>query len=698
MKQLTCEMCGSTDLIKQEGVFVCQTCGIKYSVEEAKKMMVEGTVEVTGTVKVDKNPEIEALLDKAYYYLETKKYDAKKKCISKDRKEAKNLFNKVHDIDPTNAQAYLGKLLCDSTLYYIEEIPLLTEWKQQRIKENQNYDLFMRYATLDEKKKMEFCFNNDTPRDELIRLLIEKNKGVFDSFILDYITNESGEAEIEEFVVPDNVISIGDYAFYSQYDIKRVKIPNGVTKIGNGAFHKCHNLENINIPDSVTEIGNDAFSDCYALGNINIPSGVTKIGEGAFFDTSLENVNIPNGVTIIGEGAFSSCLSLKNVNISNGVKEIGSFAFSECHNLTNVDMPNSIEVIGEKAFEGCSKLEKINIPSSTKKIHDTAFLKCDKLQIEVDKNNKKYTSVNGQLKDKKGNNLNEIALNKETVMLLGCASSYMSDKKLWDAENTYEKIIRINPNCATAYLGLAAIYGVSTSVEKCEKTSKVIENILIASKKTIKPEEKIYISSLAKYSAMVGLRQGPYLLDYAASVYSYDAVAFLIEQGANVNARGEFSGTPLWRLCHKPLPQNKEAEGRKIAKILLDNGAEINVSYNEVPLLNSFTDIEIRKMILEKYPNAKVANSGGCYVATCVYGSYDCPQVWTLRRYRDDTLGATWYGRLFIRTYYAISPTLVKWFGHTSWFKKLWKGKLDRMVAKLQSKGVDNTPYDDKEW
>ena len=38
MKQLTCEMCGSTELIKQDGFFVCQTCGTKYSVEEAKKM------------------------------------------------------------------------------------------------------------------------------------------------------------------------------------------------------------------------------------------------------------------------------------------------------------------------------------------------------------------------------------------------------------------------------------------------------------------------------------------------------------------------------------------------------------------------------------------------------------------------------------------------------------------------------------
>ena len=90
--------------------------------------------------------------------------------------------------------------------------------------------------------------------------------------------------------------------------------------------------------------------------------------------------------------------------------------------------------------------------------------------------------------------------------------------------------------------------------------------------------------------------------------------------------------------------------------------------------------------------------SGGCYVATAVYGSYDCPQVWTLRRFRDYTLAETWYGRSFIRTYYAISPTLVKWFGHTEWFKNMWKGKLDRMVANLNAEGVEDTPYEDKVW
>ena len=61
MKQLTCEMCGSNELVKQDGVFVCQACGTKYSTEEAKKMMIEGSVDVQGTVKVDTSDKVKNL-------------------------------------------------------------------------------------------------------------------------------------------------------------------------------------------------------------------------------------------------------------------------------------------------------------------------------------------------------------------------------------------------------------------------------------------------------------------------------------------------------------------------------------------------------------------------------------------------------------------------------------------------------------
>jgi len=105
---------------------------------------------------------------------------------------------------------------------------------------------------------------------------------------------------------------------------------------------------------------------------------------------------------------------------------------------------------------------------------------------------------------------------------------------------------------------------------------------------------------------------------------------------------------------------------------------------------------EYREKLKKYKPESTVGEKSGCYVATCVYGSYDCPQVWTLRRFRDNTLAETMLGRAFIRTYYAISPTLVKWFGDTSWFKKMWKGTLDRMVSKLQANGVEDTPYQDR--
>ena len=100
----------------------------------------------------------------------------------------------------------------------------------------------------------------------------------------------------------------------------------------------------------------------------------------------------------------------------------------------------------------------------------------------------------------------------------------------------------------------------------------------------------------------------------------------------------------------------------------------------------------------QKSINPSYTPPKACYVATAVYGSYDCPEVWTLRRYRDYNLAETWYGRLFIHTYYAISPTIVKWFGNKDWFKKMWKGRLDRMVRSLREKGYESTPYKDREW
>ncbi len=142
--------------------------------------------------------------------------------------------------------------------------------------------------------------------------------------------------------------------------------------------------------------------------------------------------------------------------------------------------------------------------------------------------------------------------------------------------------------------------------------------------------------------------------------------------------------------------QGADVGGKKWHENLIEN-----VKATFVEELNQIAEVHDDAYIQELIDRLIEEDSDseeGCYVATCVYGSYDCPQVWTLRRYRDYKLAESWYGRAFIHTYYAISPTLVKWFGHTKWFKKMWKGKLDKMVSSLQEKGYEATPYNDRNW
>ena len=59
MTKIVCELCGSNDVIKQDGFYVCQHCGTKYSIEEAKKLI--------GTVRIDRQEESKNLLDKLYH-------------------------------------------------------------------------------------------------------------------------------------------------------------------------------------------------------------------------------------------------------------------------------------------------------------------------------------------------------------------------------------------------------------------------------------------------------------------------------------------------------------------------------------------------------------------------------------------------------------------------------------------------------
>ncbi len=70
---------------------------------------------------------------------------------------------------------------------------------------------------------------------------------------------------LTELVIPDTVMSIGDYAFYNYDSLTSVTIPDAIWSIGDYAFYNCDSLTSVTIPDSVTSIGRSAFEYCDGL-------------------------------------------------------------------------------------------------------------------------------------------------------------------------------------------------------------------------------------------------------------------------------------------------------------------------------------------------------------------------------------------------------------------------------------------------
>ena len=229
-------------------------------------------------------------------------------------------------------------------------------------------------------------------------------------------------------VIPETVVSIGDYAFAYRKNLSEIAIPSSVTAIGSYAFANCENLKTIevsesvksiqscvfkscvsltkatwrtlvSVPDSVFEgcsaltdvklssvakIGERAFSGCIGLKKIILPQSLTEIGEYAFNKTALASITLPQSIDKVGNGWFSDCKYLETVNFDGKIKEIGNSAFIGCISLKNIEIPSSVVNIGNSAFSGCISLKNIEIPSSVVSIGNFAFSGCTSLKnIEI---------------------------------------------------------------------------------------------------------------------------------------------------------------------------------------------------------------------------------------------------------------------------------------------------------------------------
>lgn len=185
---------------------------------------------------------------------------------------------------------------------------------------------------------------------------------------------------IKHIVIPEGIISIGDYAFEGCSNLESIVIEGSEINIGSSTFYGCSSLSSFVCKANKVKLGIHPFTDCDKLMNddgliildfqeekvlcgckypiqnpvIEIPDGVTRI-DGHVFSYSfsrnqniiadvvkkLRKVVIPPSVHTIAQNAFSA-ENLREVILPEGLKELGIWTFFNCLSLKELHMPASI--------------------------------------------------------------------------------------------------------------------------------------------------------------------------------------------------------------------------------------------------------------------------------------------------------------------------------------------------------------------
>lgn len=149
-----CKTCKSTNIIKQNEVFLCQNCGAIYSVEEIEKQLSQEKLN-------DAIGYVNNLIKRMFFLLEEKKWH-----------EAKNISERVLDLDAENGSAYLGKLMIDL------HIGNLSEMSKVKIdfSDNINYSRFIKFGDKESVSQVNKYLDNIKETHQEHKEIHDKNK------------------------------------------------------------------------------------------------------------------------------------------------------------------------------------------------------------------------------------------------------------------------------------------------------------------------------------------------------------------------------------------------------------------------------------------------------------------------------------------------------------------------------------------
>lgn len=147
-----------------------------------------------------------------------------------------------------------------------------------------------------------------------------------------------------------------------------------------------------------------------------------------------------------------------------------------------------------------------------------------------------------------------------------------------------------------------------------------------------------------------------------------------------------------------PVPGTPEyTEIRKYLKIELESydksAPEAQEAFrnwgNDIALLRQMYNLMKDNRPLSEPTPQQPQKSGGCFIATAIYGSYNSPEVLLLREFRDSYLVTNSIGKKFVQFYYLISPPIANYIIRKPNLTGILKKFLLRPIVKLVEKWKD---------
>ena len=240
--------------------------------------------------------------------------------------------------------------------------------------------------------------------------------------------------------------------------------PSSVTKMNEKAFFRCDNLEYICLP-KIACLETFTLYDCRGLKTLEIPQGVEIIKKLEIDRCPcVKKIIFPDGVREISRFMLHDCDGVEQLSFPDGVMKIERLNLKNCFNLKEIIFPDGLLSVDWFGLGNCPNVTKLTLPYTLSLFTDVQFFPtCGVEEINVEKGNAKFVSVNGNLYSADGETLVMYAIGKtDEAFVVPKHVKRIAESAFWNAENLEEIYIhrgveRIDQN-AFAYCKNAKIF------------------------------------------------------------------------------------------------------------------------------------------------------------------------------------------------------------------------------------------------